>query len=266
MLIDTHAHLNFHAFDKDFDLVIKRAEEKKVKKIIIPSTKLSSSRKAVSICEKHKQCYATIGIHPHHVNDLNIIGSENIFKQLLKISENKKVIAFGETGIDYYHYKNYPPITDEIKKSQQELFSIHLEIAVRKNLPLIFHCRNAYKNMIDILKKYSNINRLSAVFHCFEGDKDNLNDILNMGFFIGINGIITYPKNYSIVELVKYAGVKNILLETDSPYLTPYPHRSKRNEPENLELIAKFLAQKLGVDLEMLEYETEKNTYKLFRV
>jgi TatD DNase family protein len=262
-MIDTHAHLNFKAFNKDLDKIVRRFQKKGGKYIINVGTKLDSSIKAIEISQKYPFCFASVGIHPHHAN--SIISLEGLAVKLQKLALQLKVVAIGETGIDYYQYKNSPPLTKKQKETQKELFLLHLRIAVKSKLPLIIHCRNAYDNLLDILKHYQSHYYPKGVFHCFEGTEKHLKIILSLGFYLGFNGKITYQRNKKLKMLVKKTPLERLLLETDSPFLTPTPYRGKRNEPSYLPSIIKTIASVKNKTENLIIQQSSKNAQLLFK-
>lgn len=272
MLIDTHCHLNFKAFNKDLDEVINRAKKAGVGKIIIPGAKLDSSKIAVKIAQKYDGCFAAVGTHPHHVHEYTSSIYSNEVKlievNLIKLTKEKKVIAVGEIGLDYYNYKNYPPITPDGKERQKELLILQLKIALACHKPVIFHCREAHDDMLELLTYFQEKpkTRLRGVFHCFGGNKIHLKKVLALGFFIGFDGNITYEENQKLQEMVVQTPLERLLLETDAPYLTPVSHRRQRNEPSYLPFIAEFISRLTGNSLENITEKTQKNAESLFSI
>lgn len=265
-MIDTHTHLNFKAFEDDYANVIHRAKASGVEKMFVVGTSLNSSKKAVIISKKQSACFATIGIHPHHVSEFELVGKKRIREQLLTLLCAKRIVAIGETGLDYHQYKNYPPISNVQKKLQKELLFLHLEIAKMLNLPVIFHCREAMDDMLEVLvASFKRLNYSSrGVFHCFEGIKSQRDKVLALGLSVGFDGNITYPESSQLRNLIATTPLERILLETDSPYLTPEPLREKRNEPKNLALIASFIASIKRDSLENIIKNTTQNAHRLF--
>lgn len=270
MLIDTHAHLNFKAFDKDLDEIIKRAKNAGVEKIIIPGAKIDSSKKAVEIAQKYDSCFATIGIHPHHVGKYTslLYSNEviNLKDNLNNLAQDKKAVGIGEIGLDYHEYKGYLPVTDETKKHQKELLILQIEIATKYNLPIIFHCRDAHDDQLELIERYINSTKkkIRGVFHCFGGGNKHLEKIINMGLYLGFDGNITYPDNQNLQESVKLTPLNKILLETDSPYLTPIPYRGARNEPAYLAHVVAFAAKIHKITVEEMTRISTENALKLF--
>lgn len=268
MLIDTHAHLNFTAFEKDLSDVINQAKDEGVRKIIIPGAKIDSSKKAVEIAEKYDNCFAAVGIHPHHIDELAKLEKAVVEEELEKLIINKKVVAVGEIGMDYHEYKGYLPVSEKIKKQQKELLTIQMEIAQKYKLPVIFHCRDAHDDQLRITNDYvkSKSHQITGVFHCFGGNRKHLKEILEMGFYVGFDGNITYPENKELQELAMFTPPDRLLLETDSPYLTPIPFRNQRNIPSYLYHTATFVSRIRHISLEELAEITTQNALRLFRL
>lgn len=270
-MIDTHAHLNFKAFNKDLDKVIDRASKAGVEKIIIPGAKIDSSIKAVEIANNYLSCYASVGIHPHHANEINTlihnsIKVSDIKTQISKLIKNNKVIAIGEIGLDYHQYKDHPQISDEDKNKQKEIFLMQLEIASSGNLPVIIHCRDSQNDLLEILKEFTNKNKISGVFHCFSGNIENLKKVLEMDFYVGFDGNITYPENKNLQTVVCHTPLDRILVETDSPFLTPLPYRGNRNEPSYLQYIIMKMVQIHKKNTSEIAEITSSNAIKLFKL
>lgn len=268
MFIDTHCHLNFKAFKKDVEEVLTRAQEADVTKIIIPGAKLDSSKKAVEIAQTHASCFAAIGIHPHHANEWTEETKASKKNMLRELARLPQVVAVGEIGLDYYHYKNSPEITEEDKKLQKELFLDQCEIASKQNLPLIFHCRNAHADFISLITSlmHKSQQAVTGVLHCFDGEKEHLLRILEMGFYIGFDGNITYEENSGLRELIRLTPLSKLLLETDAPFLTPLPYRGSRNEPMYLTYTARTVASLHKKTVEEIGEITSENALRLFHI
>ncbi len=267
MYIDSHCHLNFQAFDKDLNAVIDRAKKNNVGKIIIPGAKIDSSIKALHLSEKYPGLFAAVGIHPHHVSEF-VEKGDDVTSELTNLAYCDKTVAVGEIGLDYYTYKNYPPITPEGKKRQKELLILQLKIALACQKPVIFHCREAHDDMLELLTDFQEKpgTRLRGVFHCFGGNKIHLKKILDLGFLIGFDGNITYEENYQLLEMVVQTPLERLLLETDAPYLAPVYHRRQRNEPSYLPFIAEFISRLTGSSLKNITGKTQKNAESLFSI
>jgi TatD DNase family protein len=265
MLIDTHCHLNFKAFDKDLKEIINAAKKVGVEKIIIPGAKIDSSSKACKIASIFPNCFAAVGIHPHHANLIELSRTENQLSNFIK--EKGEVIAIGEIGLDYHQYKGYPPLTDLDKENQKKLFLLQIEIAAKHKLPVIIHCRNAFDELLALFNNFTApLNIPKGVFHCFSGNKNHLAAALDLGFYIGFDGNITYPENKHLQEVIKSTPLPSLLLETDSPFLSPIPYRGSRNTPANLVIIAQNIAQIHHQTAEKIEEITYSNAMKLFHL
>jgi len=281
-MTDAHCHLNFKAFEEDVESVIKNAFEAGVTKIINVGTKLDSSQKAIELAQKYEGLYATVGIHPHHIDKIPLCHSElvseskdsiallqndNFWEEFENLAKHPKVVAIGECGMDFYKYETNG-ITDP--KLQEELFIKQIEIANKLKLPLQIHNRQAGKEIIDILARHkSHLLNLPGVFHCFAGDMDFLKKVLDLGFYVGFDGNITYKgiakgETTSLKDLVKATPLDRILTETDSPYLTPAPFRGARNMPEYVIIVGKAIAGIKGVSFEEIREKTIENATKIF--
>jgi len=261
MLIDTHCHLNFKTFEGKVGLAIKRARRAGVEKTIVPGARLDTSKKAVELAQKYKEIYAAVGIHPIHAGKLKFKTSK-AKNELKKLAENKKVVSIGECGLDYFRIKNNELRT---KVKQRLLFEIQIELAKELGLPLIIHNRNASDDLISVLKPYATRHKLQAVFHCFSGSFTLLAWALEHNFYVGIDGNVTYSKH--VKKIVKQTPLKNLLVETDSPYLTPEPIRSTKkfpNEPKNVKIVAEKIAEIKGDSFLKVAKQTTKNAEELF--
>ena len=262
-MIDVHCHLNFHSFEKDYDEVIKDAFEAGVTKIINVGTKIDSSEKAVELAQKYPNLYAIIGVHPHHADKLE----NNWIQKLQSLAKKPKVVAIGEIGMDYYSYKSNNIVDPKLQK---EVFIKQIELAHKLKLPLQIHNRQAGKDIIDILINHKSlILNPPGMFHCFAGSIEILKSALQMGFYIGFDGNITYSglapgEETDLKDLVKYTPLDRIVTETDSPYLSPLPYRGSRNVPSYVIITAKFIAEIKGITFQDLEAKTTKNAIKLF--
>lgn len=270
-MIDVHCHLNFHSFEKDYDLVIKNAFEAGVTKIINVGTKIDSSQKAVKLAQKYKNLYAIVGVHPHHsdniITDRQQEESGDWLTQLEQLAKKPKVVAIGEIGMDYFSYKSNAVVDPKLQK---EVFIKQIQLAHKLKLPLQIHNRHAGKDIIDILINHkSYLQNPPGMFHCFAGSIDILKQALNLGFYIGFDGNITYSgmapgEDTYLKDLVKYTPIGRIVTETDSPYLSPLPHRGSRNVPEYVIITGKFIAEIKGLSFEEIEAKTTANAIKLF--
>jgi TatD DNase family protein len=259
--IDSHAHLFFTDYADDLPAVLSRAKEAGVSRIIVPGTDIKSSREAVLLAEQHENIYACVGIHPHEVSKA---GNQDL-AEIQKLSENPKVVAIGEIGLDY-HYDFSP------REVQRTFLAEQLEIAVRRNLPVVLHMRESEEDTFSLVEhavngnpqwKESSKESMRGVFHCFPGNADQAAYVQGLGFCVSYPGVITFKKSNSI-DVVKEIGIKNILLETDSPFMTPVPLRGKRNEPANIVLIGRKIAEALDISEEEVARMTTENAIRLF--
>lgn len=258
-MIDTHAHLDFKEFDPDRDEVIRRAYAGGVEKIINVGCNLERSRDSIELARKYKNIYASIGVHPHDVGKYK---KERMKDELEKLIQSNKVVAIGECGLDYYRLEK-----EEDKEKQKEFFKIQLEIAYNKGVPLIIHCRDAFNDLLEILKdsKFKNPNSKQGVTHCFSGNRQIARQFLELGFLISFTGSITYTKpEGELLKVVKEVPLEKIMIETDCPYLAPVPHRGERNEPLYVKYIAEKIAEVKGIDLEEVKRKTTENAKWLF--
>lgn len=264
-MIDVHCHLNFHSFKDDYDTVIKSALEKGVKRIINVGTKLDSSQHAVDLAHQYKELYAIVGVHPHHADKIEL--GEKWLEELEKIARQDKVIGIGEIGLDYFSYKSNGIVE---KKLQKEIFDLQIQLAHTLKLPLQIHNRLAGEDVIAMLKERRHLLLpIPGMFHCFAGSKEVLQDALDLGFFIGFDGNITYPglapqETVELSELARLTPLDRIVTETDSPFLTPIPHRGERNLPEYVILTGQFLAEIKAVSFDQLVEQTTQNVYTIF--
>lgn len=264
-MVDTHCHLNFKAFEKDLGEVINRAKDAGVNEIINVGSSLETSIRAIEIAEKYGGLYATVGIHPHHADKLEKDWEE----KLEELAKNEKVVAIGETGLDYFSYDSNK-VTN--KNLQVELFEKQIEIAKRLNLPLMIHNRQAGEDILSVLMNHkSYLMNPPGLFHCFSGDLQFLKKILNLGFCIGFDGNITYKgiakgETTSLVDLVKNCPLDRIIVETDAPFLSPIPHRGERNEPSYVIIVAQFIAKIKGITPKKVIKKTTENTHTVFRL
>jgi TatD DNase family protein len=254
MLIDSHAHLDDERFDKDRDSIIKSLKESGIELVINPGADVSSSIKAVALSEKYDNIYAAVGVHPHDVKDMD----ENTIELLRSFSKREKVVAIGEIGLDYY-YDNSP------RDIQRKMFKEQLELAKEVGLPVIIHSRDAAGDTFDILKEAQD-GTLRGVLHCYSGSVEMAMDYVDMGFYISLGGPVTFKKSRVPKEVAKAVPIERLLIETDSPYLTPEPYRGKRNEPIYVRYVAGVIAELRGMTFEELASKTAENAKRLFRI
>lgn len=251
MLVDSHCHLEMESFRKDREEVIKRAFEGGVRYILTVGTEEKYFKIVTDIIGTHKNIYGAIGIHPHNSTQMDS-KTEKKIKEYLK--NNEKIVAYGEIGLDYF--KNYAP-----QEKQRNAFITQIYISKERNLPIIIHSREAKEDTLEILKD-TKVSR--GVIHCFSYDKTYAKKFLDLGFYISIPGTITYGKNNNLVEAVRYIPLDRLLSETDAPFLSPNPHRGKKNEP----LFVKYTVEAIGKiknkDLKEIEDAICENFKELF--
>ena len=262
-ILDSHCHPQFPQYDADRDEMIKRNLEQGVFMIAVGAN-LETSKQAIELANKYNRIWATVGLHPDEIQLLNCYDRNNLarydisdFKILMK---KKKVVAVGEVGLDYYRTPE-----GEKRERQKKVFLEFADLAKEKNLPLVLHVRNekngksAHDDMIELLSS-----NMSGVTHSFTGTLDEAKKYLNLRFYLGLNGIITFTKEYD--ELIKFLPIDSILIETDAPWLTPAPNRGKRNEPFGVVEVAQKIAMLKNMSFEMVAQETFANTQKLFKI
>jgi len=272
-MVDVHCHLNFHAFDKDVDEVARRAFNAGVRAIINTGTSIPSSKKAVELAHHYSSMYAIVGIHPHHADkaDVEFEGElqKDWFENLKRIAKNPKVIGIGETGLDYHYYESNGVVD---KKLQEDAFRKQIELSIELGLPLQIHNRQAGEDIISILKEYrTKLQDPPGMFHCFAGSKKVLKTALDLGFYIGFDGNITYKgiapgETVELSELVKLTSADRILVETDSPFLTPIPLRGIRNEPKNVIIVGEYIASLKGVGIHGFQKQIYSNFEAVFKI
>lgn len=253
MFIDTHAHLDFESFNQDREAVIQRAIANKVTTIISIGTNLETSKKAVRYSESYASIYAAVGIHPSDVAE----AKESDYLEIEQLSTHDKVVAIGEIGLDYYRM-----YTD--KETQKAAFKRQIHLARKLRLPLIVHTRESGEDSLNVLIE-EGATEVSGVLHSFSGSEDLLKKVLKTNFYVSYTGGVTF-KNSTVDSLIKNTPVERMLLETDSPFITPVPFRGKRNEPAFVTHTAKKIAELKGITLEELAEITSENAQHLFGI
>lgn len=252
-MIDTHSHLNDEQFKPDeIPDIISRAKDAGVERIVVCGYDMESSRNAVNMAAQYENIYATVGVHPHDSKDYD----DESEHELLELSRNKKVIAIGEIGLDF-HY-NFSPTADQFAA-----FDAQIKLASRVGLPIVIHSRESNAESLQVLKENAE-NIVACVYHCFSGDEEFAAEILDMGFYIGIDGPVTYKASAKLRRVISMYPIDKILLETDCPYLSPIPYRGKRNEPAYVKYIAEEVSRVKGMTVEELAEITSRNAETLF--
>lgn len=255
MFVDTHAHLTDERFKGEEKEILEKCRTANVLKIITSGVDYDSSQKALEFAQNYDEVYASIGMYPENIYEFDK-QIENIFAQM---AQNKKVVAIGEIGLQYTD--NMPP-----REKQKEIFLKQLELAYELKLPIVIHCRDAYGDMIDLLKRNKNLLEYSGTFHCYGGSKEIAKEILKLGFYISVGGVSTFKNASNLKETIKSLPLENLILETDCPYLAPDPFRGRRNDPSLIPIIAKNLAQLKDVSIEEIEEKTTQNARRLFNL
>jgi TatD DNase family protein len=259
LLVDTHCHLNMAAFDKDRDQVLKRAYAAGINKILIPGINLETSRQATTLAGHNEGIYAAVGIHPHDAASWQPSSRLELEKQ----AQDARVVAIGEIGLDYYRNYSNPDI-------QQHVFKEQLALAAELELPVVIHNREAIHDILPILSDWvvelpETLKRRAGVLHAFSADVAAASKAIDLGFYIGIAGPITFQNAESLRKLVAELPIERIVTETDAPYLTPDPHRGKRNEPEYVKFVADAIASIRRVDTGLAHEQTAVNASVLFQ-
>lgn len=254
MFIDSHAHLFFPNYNGDLDEVLNRARSSRIDYIIVPGTDLASSVRAVELADKYDFIYAATGIHPHDTKEWN----DSLLKNIEEIATHKKVIAIGEIGLDYFY--DFSP-----KETQLHAFRKQLDLAIHLNLPVIIHNREADEDMMNVIRSYQG-SGLRAQFHCFAGTIVQAKELIEMHHYISFTGNITFTKADDLRNVLKQIQIDNLLLETDSPFMTPVPFRGKRNEPSYINFVAEKIAEVQHLTPEIVGRATSLNAFKLFGI
>ena len=253
-LVDTHCHIHFPDYELDPDEVVKDAVQAGVSRMICVGCTLTDSKFGVEFAARYENIWASIGLHPHEGSEY--IHDHKAMQQFRDLAGSAKVVAIGETGLDY-HYMH------SSKEDQQKLLRFQLDLAVEHDLPLIFHVRQAFDDFWRIFDTYKG---LRGVVHSFSATDKESQEALSRGLYIGLNGIMTFTKDKRQLEAAKAVPIDRLLLETDAPFLTPVPFRGKICQPKHVEVTARFLAELRGETLETIAAATTKNAKELFKL
>lgn len=254
MIIDTHCHLDDIRYDDDIQSVIKNALDNKVDKIIIPGADINDLPKAAKIANSNSNIYFAAGVHPYEIDGYD----ESVIR---KFAKDPKCVAIGECGLDYFRLPDEN--IDEYKSKQKDIFVSQIKLAIELNLPLIIHIRDANEDSLKILKEYED-KLVGGVLHCFNASPILLE--LSSKFYYGIGGVLTFKNAKKLVEILPKIPLNRLLIETDAPYLTPEPHRGKRNEPAFTTFVADKMSDILGMSRDEIEGLTTQNAIRLFRI
>ena len=285
MLVETHAHLDYPDFAPDFDDVLRRATEAGVTRIITIGTSIESSRRAVALAEKYPNVFAVVGVHPAYVEE----SGEDVITPLRELAANPRVVAIGETGLDYHSLpslelakeqkstqvfsKALQTSTEDLleaeihdgayKSKQASLFEQQLDLAVELGLNVVIHQRDAWQDTIDIMQPYAG--KLRGVFHCFGGSIEQANEVLDLDHLVSFTGIVTFKNGANVREVATQVPLWKFMVETDCPYLAPVPFRGKRCEPAHTRIVAETIAAARGISLDEVADATTETAEKFFR-
>ena len=254
MLFDTHAHYDDEAFDPDRREVLAGLPQKGVGLVVDPGCTLTSSEKAVALAAEFPHVYAAVGLHPENCHDFQ---PEQI-EHLRQLAQREEVVAIGEIGLDYYYL-----YTD--KETQKYWFARQIELAKELDLPILIHDRDAHGDTLSILKAHQGGN-LRGILHCFSGSLETAKELMKLGFYISFAGPVVFPKSLKLKEVAKEIPMDRLLIETDSPYLTPPPFRGKRNDPSNVRFVAEEIARLKGVSAEEIAEQTKRNAMEVYGI
>lgn len=253
MIWDTHAHLDDPAYREDFEEVISRMKSSGISRVTNVGCDLTSSQRSTQLAQDYDFIYATIGIHPHNAEEV----TDDTWAKLLILAKQPKVLAWGEIGLDYYHDLSPRPI-------QKERFIQQINLANQVALPIVIHNRDAHQDVLEIIKAHPP--KYGGVFHCYSGSWEMAKILLNLGFYLSFAGPVTFKNARHTVEVAMNAPMDRILVETDSPYLTPEPLRGKRNEPTYVREIVKKLADIKKISFEDVAQQTMSNAENIFQI
>lgn len=251
-LIDTHAHLDFEDLRENLDEIIGDALDIGVEKIIIPGVTIKDTPKIIEIIDKYDNIYGAVSVHPTEVKNWK----DGDYEILKNYAQHEKIVAIGETGLDYYWDKTYI-------NEQKHVFRQHIKLAGEMKLPLIVHNRDAHADTLEILAKFSEV---KGVMHCFSGSAEFALECIKIGYYIALGGPVTFKNAKKPKEVAEKVPLEWLLIETDSPFLAPHPFRGKQNDPSKIKFIAKAIAEIKDISLEEVANATSQNAEKLFKI
>jgi TatD DNase family protein len=268
--VDSHCHLDIEPLAGEFEAAIERATKADVVMMINVGASMRGSKRSVELANLYPNIWASVGLHPHDAE--TILDMESTIEELRILAKNDKVVALGEIGLDYFDFETRGEVSQKIKDDQKKLFEAQLDLAVELKKPVIIHTRDAWSDTLSILKNFKlkneNWSEAMGVVHCFTGGPEEVKPFLDLGFYIGYTGFITFEQSkFDLIrEAVKATPLNRILTETDAPFLAPEPHRGKTNEPAYVSEVAKKIAEIKGVNIEEVALCSEKNTKKVFNI
>jgi TatD DNase family protein len=254
MFIDTHAHLFYPNFEEDLDEVISRAKKNEVDFILVPATDIKTSEQVIDLAEKYEMIYGAVGVHPHDTKNWD----SSFIPKIEKLAKNKKIVAIGEIGLDYYY--DFSP-----KEKQIDAFKSQIELALKLDLPVIIHNRDSDADVMEIIRSYCGAG-LKAQFHCFNGSIEDAMELVGMNYMISFTGNITFKKADNLRKILQHIPPENLLLETDSPFMTPVPNRGKRNEPSYVKYVAEQIADSHKLRMIDVARITSFNAFRTFGI
>jgi len=250
-MIDSHCHLDFEPLHNRLDEVLAAARDAGVHTVVNIGVDLDSSRRSVELAAAHEMVYATVGVHPHDARTLD----DSVLAEFRELAAQRKVVAIGEIGLDFYRDLSPRPV-------QKEAFRRQLELAVSLNMPVVIHTRQAFRDTVEIVRDYA-ADLPGGVFHCFPGRVEDANEIIALGFIIGLTGVITYTGS-DMSKVAAEVPLDRIIIETDAPYLTPVPHRGRTNEPAYVKYVCEKLAELRAASVAEIEKTTDCTCRKLY--
>lgn len=257
MIFETHAHYDDEAFDKDRELLLSSLKENGIGAVVNVCASVDGLKDTVSLMETYPFVYGAVGIHPDDAEKID----DEILNRIRTLARHTKTVAVGEIGLDYYWHKE-----EKEHEIQKQMFRAQMEIAREEKLPFMIHSREAAKDTLDIVKEYVKGGMYGGIIHCFSYSKEIAREYLDMGLYLGIGGVVTFANAKKLKEVVEYAPLSQIVLETDSPYLAPVPNRGKRNSSLNLPYVAAAIAEIKGVSVEEVEKTTWHNAAGLLNL
>ena len=252
-MIDSHCHLNFESIKNNFLTIIDNAKKNNITSVLSINTDPDEFKTHYNLIKNYKSIFLSYGLHPENVTDKKLL-TRNLISKYSKID---KVIGIGETGLDFYHSTKY-------KKEQYRVFEEHIEASIETGLPLIIHQRNSENEIMDILNSYHKNNNLKVVFHCFTGTSNLKKFCLERNYLLSLSGIVTFKNANELRDTIKDVPISSILIETDSPFLSPAPFRGKLNEPSYVRFIAEYLSKFFKIPIKKIIKNTDDNFYNLF--